>query len=147
MEFVQRDFVRPFCTRPTKDGGSEMCDVLLEVLGCVTKCDRGRGSKLAKNMVTYFMDSPEVQINIPNKQNAEFEEAMTMFAKFLPTCTVPTDHSSFLFYYLNTSKMLNLCHCCSRRPSPPEDTLPAASGISSSILSCSTDNSKTSSSD
>ena len=25
---------------------------------CVTKCDRGRGSKLAKNSMTYFMDSP-----------------------------------------------------------------------------------------
>jgi len=32
-----------------KMGGSEMCDVLLGVSGCVTKCDRGRGwSKLAK---------------------------------------------------------------------------------------------------
>ena len=36
-----------------------MCDVLsLGVPGCVTKCDRGRGSKLAKNSVTYFMDGP-----------------------------------------------------------------------------------------
>jgi len=58
MEFVQRDFVRAFCTRPTKDGKSEMCDVLLGLLGCVTKCDIGRGSKLAKNSVTYFMDGP-----------------------------------------------------------------------------------------
>jgi len=24
-EFVQRDFVRVFCTRPTNNGGSEMC--------------------------------------------------------------------------------------------------------------------------
>ena|SRR6218665_2532645 len=41
-----------------KIGGSEMCDVLFlgGVPGCVTKCDRG--SKLAKNSVTYFMDSP-----------------------------------------------------------------------------------------
>ena len=30
----------------------------LGVPGCVTKCDRGRGSKLAKNSVTYFMDGP-----------------------------------------------------------------------------------------
>src|SRR6218665_2908536 len=37
-------------------GGSEMCDVLLGVPRCVTKCDRG--SKLAKNSVTYFMDGP-----------------------------------------------------------------------------------------
>src|SRR6218665_878631 len=60
-EFVQRAFVRVFCTRPTKNGGSEMCDVLFwGAPGCVTKCDRGRGSKLAKNSVTYmyFMDSP-----------------------------------------------------------------------------------------
>ena len=28
------------------------------VPGCVTKCDSGRGSKLAKNWVTYFMDGP-----------------------------------------------------------------------------------------
>src|SRR6218665_42168 len=26
--------------------------------GCVTKCDRGRGSKVAKKSVTYFMDGP-----------------------------------------------------------------------------------------
>ena len=28
------------------------------VPGCVTKCDRGMGSKLAKNSVTYFMHGP-----------------------------------------------------------------------------------------
>ena len=44
-----------------KMGGSEMCDVLLAVPGCVTKCDRGRGSKLAKNSVTYVMDGPHKQ--------------------------------------------------------------------------------------
>ena len=34
-----------------------MCDVFFwGVPGCVTKCDRGGGSKLAKNSVTYFMD-------------------------------------------------------------------------------------------
>src|SRR6218665_273402 len=58
-EFVQGAFVRDFCTRPTKNRGSEMCDVLLGVPRCVTKGDRGgRGSKLAKNSVTYFMDGP-----------------------------------------------------------------------------------------
>src|SRR6218665_4011558 len=58
-EFVEGAFVR-FFTRPTKNGGSEMCNVgyFWGVPGCVTKCDRGRGSKLAKNSVTYFMDSP-----------------------------------------------------------------------------------------
>jgi len=35
-----------------------MCEVLWGVAGCVTKCDRGGGSKLAKNSVTYFMDGP-----------------------------------------------------------------------------------------
>jgi len=36
-----------------------MRDVLSGVPGCVTTCDRGEvGSKLAKNSVTYFMDSP-----------------------------------------------------------------------------------------
>ena len=28
-----------------KIGGSEMCDVLLGVQGCVTKCDRGEGGQ------------------------------------------------------------------------------------------------------
>ena len=36
-----------------------MCDVLPGgVSGYVKKCDRGRGSKLAKNSVTYSMDGP-----------------------------------------------------------------------------------------
>ena len=35
-----------------------MCDVLLGgIPGCATQCDRG--SKLAKNSVTYFMDGPK----------------------------------------------------------------------------------------
>src|SRR6218665_1363676 len=57
-EFVQGAFVRAFCTRPTKNRGSKTCDVLLGVPGCVTKCDRGRGVKIGKNSVTYFMDGP-----------------------------------------------------------------------------------------
>src|SRR6218665_2979317 len=32
-----------------KIGGSEMCEYFGGVPGCVTKCDRGGGSKLAKN--------------------------------------------------------------------------------------------------
>ena len=55
-ENLYRGICSGFCTRPTKNGGSEMCDVLLGDPGCVTKCDRGRGSKFAKNSVTYFMD-------------------------------------------------------------------------------------------
>ena len=58
IEFVQRTFVRDFCTRPTKNGGSEMCDVLSGVPGCVTKCDREEGVKMAKNSVTHFMNDP-----------------------------------------------------------------------------------------
>src|SRR6218665_3739555 len=42
-----------------KVGGSKMCVVLLGVPGCVTKCDRRRGSKLARNSVTYFMGGPQ----------------------------------------------------------------------------------------
>ena len=39
-------------------GGSEMCEYFWGVPGGVTKCDRVEGeSKLAKNSVTYFMDS------------------------------------------------------------------------------------------
>ncbi len=37
-------------------GGTEMCDVLSGGPGMCDKCDRGGGSKLAKNSVTYFMD-------------------------------------------------------------------------------------------
>jgi len=45
-------------------GWSEMCDVLSGgVPGCVTKCDMGGGSKLAKNSVTYFMDGPLLDYN------------------------------------------------------------------------------------
>ena len=47
----QRSFVRAFCTRPTKDGGSEMCDVLLGVLGCVTKCDREKGGQNWRDVI------------------------------------------------------------------------------------------------
>src|SRR6218665_3860250 len=66
-EFVQGAFVRVFCTRPTKNRGSEMCDVFGGP-ECVTKCDRGRGSNLAKNSVTYFMDGPDANsVMIPVK--------------------------------------------------------------------------------
>src|SRR6218665_1319906 len=61
IEFVQETFVRDFCTRPTKnrgEGGPRCVTYFRGVPGCVTKCDRGRGSKLAKNSVTYFMDGP-----------------------------------------------------------------------------------------
>src|SRR6218665_3258284 len=38
------------------------------VPGCVTKCDRGRGSKLAKNSMTYFMYGPDANsVMIPVK--------------------------------------------------------------------------------
>src|SRR6218665_1169661 len=59
IKFVQRTFVRDLCTRPTKNrGAGPRCVTYFRgVPGCVTKCDRGeRGSKLAKNSVTYFMD-------------------------------------------------------------------------------------------
>src|SRR6218665_3969982 len=39
------------------------------VPGCVTKCDKGRGSKFAKSSVTYFMDGPRA-IFIPTNHNA-----------------------------------------------------------------------------
>ena len=48
IEFVQGTFVRDFCTMATKNGGSEMCDVLSGVPGCVTKCDRGGGQNWPK---------------------------------------------------------------------------------------------------
>src|SRR6218665_1974712 len=53
-------FLRVFCTRPPKNrgGGSRCVTYFRGVPGCVTKCDRGRGQKLAKNSVTYFMDGP-----------------------------------------------------------------------------------------
>ena len=39
-------FVRVFCTRPTKNGGSEMCDILWRVPGCVTGAG---GSKIVRH--------------------------------------------------------------------------------------------------
>src|SRR6218665_2225430 len=60
IEFVQGTFVWDFCTRPTKNLGGPRCVTYFRggVPGYVTKCDRGRGSKLAKSSVTYFMDGP-----------------------------------------------------------------------------------------
>src|SRR6218665_1327898 len=58
-EFVQGVLVRIFCTRSTKKSGGPRCEAyFLGVPGCVTKCDRGRGEKLAKNSMMYFMDGP-----------------------------------------------------------------------------------------
>src|SRR6218665_103240 len=59
IEFVPGTFVRDFCTRPTKNRGPRCVTYFRGIPGCVTKCDRReRGSKLAKNSVTYFMDGP-----------------------------------------------------------------------------------------
>src|SRR6218665_1644357 len=59
IEFVQRTFVQDFCTRPTKNRGSEIGDVLSGGPGmCDNVRQGGVGSKLAKNSVTYFMDGP-----------------------------------------------------------------------------------------
>src|SRR6218665_1280318 len=60
IEFVQGTFVRDFCTRHTEGTGAviSLWRTYGGVPGCVTKCDRGRGSKLAKTSVTYFMDGP-----------------------------------------------------------------------------------------
>ena len=44
-----------------------MCDELLGVPGCVTKCDRGGGSKLPKNSMTYFMD-PKCKLTFPTSK-------------------------------------------------------------------------------
>src|SRR6218665_2595822 len=58
-EFVQEAFVRGFVLGLLKIGGGPRCVTYFRgVPGCVTKCDRGGGSKLAKNSVTYFMDGP-----------------------------------------------------------------------------------------
>src|SRR6218665_1666950 len=79
IEFVQGPFVRDFCTRPTKNGGPRCVTYFRgEVLGCVTKCDRGMGgSKLAKNSVTYFMDGPlfAYQKIFANKLGCELYDA------------------------------------------------------------------------
>src|SRR6218665_2904331 len=51
------------CTRPFKNRkGDPRCVTYFRggVPGCVTKCDRGEGSQLAKNSVTYFMDGPSI---------------------------------------------------------------------------------------
>jgi len=49
-----------------------MCDVLLGVPGCVTKCDRVRGSKLAKNSVTYFIDGPFIEFTVPRTRDVTY---------------------------------------------------------------------------
>ena len=61
-EFLQGAFVRVFVLGLLKIGGSEMCDVLF---GSPGMCDKGgRGSKLAKNSMMYFMDSPLGKVGI-----------------------------------------------------------------------------------
>src|SRR6218665_2559803 len=42
----------------TKNGGPRGVTYFRGVTRCVTKCDRGKGSKLVQYSVTYFMDSP-----------------------------------------------------------------------------------------
>src|SRR6218665_2860885 len=107
IEFVQGTFVRDFCTRPTKNrGGSEMCDVLS---GCVTKCDRGCGSKLAKNSVRYFMEGP-----LPSFSVCLY---LSVFFSHHP-------HSHFLF--LSFSLSLPLFRSCDRRLVRVPTTMPRA---------------------
>src|SRR6218665_1626340 len=61
-ELVQGAFVQDFCTRRLgllKIGGGPRCGTyFLGGPGCVTKCDRGRGSKLASKSEKNFMDGP-----------------------------------------------------------------------------------------
>jgi len=59
-----------------------MSDVLCGVPGCVTTCDRGGGSKLAKNSVTYFMDGPlSSNKNLYSPLQDPFSEALLTQAK------------------------------------------------------------------
>jgi len=52
-------FYPDLCTRPAKNGWSEMCDVLSGGSGMCDKVWQGEGGQnLAKNSVMYFMDSP-----------------------------------------------------------------------------------------
>ena len=69
-----------------------MYDVLLGVPGCVTKCDRGRGSKLAKNSVTYFMDGPcTIKSFFPKKVTTDAHvEHMKLHYIYL-NCSFPLD--------------------------------------------------------
>ena len=54
--------------------------------GCVTKCDRGRGSKLAKNGVTYFMDGPlrlvDILIQLPSNKVSIVETNVSNVSAF-----------------------------------------------------------------
>src|SRR6218665_3993640 len=54
-EILYRGLLSRFFVLGLRKRGSEMCDVLWGVPGCVTKCDRGRESKLAKNSATYTL--------------------------------------------------------------------------------------------
>jgi|SRR6218665_3833172 len=55
-----------------KIGGPRCVTYIGGVPGCVTKCDRGGGSKLAKiNCVTYFMDGPCVGLHLSETTNSK----------------------------------------------------------------------------
>src|SRR6218665_3006931 len=59
IEFVQGLLSGIFVLGLLKSGGPRCVTYFRGgVPGCVTKCDRGGGEKLAKNSVTYFMDGP-----------------------------------------------------------------------------------------
>jgi len=49
--------------------------------GCVTKCDKGRGYKLAKNSVTYFMDGPMAVAGLRAPLSRVLEEALYKYLK------------------------------------------------------------------
>jgi len=68
-------------------GGPRCVTYFRGVPGCVTKCDRGRGSKLAKYSVTYFMDGykPTTIISITIDSRAT---AATFFGTFVVTVGV-----------------------------------------------------------
>ena len=60
-ENLYRGFLsRFFVLGQLKPGGPRYVMYFWGVPECVTKCNRGTGSKLAKNRATYFMDAPNV---------------------------------------------------------------------------------------
>src|SRR6218665_3472246 len=65
-EFVQRAFVRIFCTRPTKNRGGPKCVTYFwGVPGYVMKCGRGRGVKIVQKWRDVLYGRPLIAILSP----------------------------------------------------------------------------------
>src|SRR6218665_1978368 len=101
---IKREFVHEllsglFVLGLLKIGGSEMCDVLWGVPGCGTQCDRERGSKLAKNSMTCFMDGPDansVMITVKSISRKMSFSILINAQQFNLSCDMIDQYGSFM---------------------------------------------------